>query len=77
MASNLLPRNSSAVLPMEANAAGKGGSGRGAPGAGGELLSSPEPQALAAALGRLAAQFSRGPFLLKHCLSQIDIRAAV
>ena len=40
--------------------------------AGGEVLKSPEPKELAAALGRHAAQFARGPFLLKQCLSQID-----
>jgi hypothetical protein len=40
--------------------------------AGGELLASQERKPLAAALGRLVAQFSRGPFLLKQCLSQID-----
>ena len=40
--------------------------------AGGELLASVDPAALTGALGRLAAQFARGPFLLKHCLSQID-----
>lgn len=45
--------------------------------AGGELLATPEPEALASAFGRLAAQFSRGPFLLKNCLSQIDARVAV
>jgi len=45
--------------------------------AGGELLTSQEPKPLAAALGRLAAQFSRGPFLLKQCLSQIDSRPVV
>ena len=43
--------------------------------AGGELLDSQAPKPLAAALGRLAAQFSRGPFLLKHCLSQIDSKS--
>jgi len=42
--------------------------------AGGELLASQEHKPLAAALGRLAAQFSRGPFLLKQCLSQIDTK---
>jgi hypothetical protein len=42
--------------------------------AGGEVLASHDPSALAAALGRLAAQFTRRPFLLKHCLSQIDGR---
>jgi hypothetical protein len=42
--------------------------------AGGELLESQDSKPLAAALGRLAAQFSRGPFLLKQCLSQIDNR---
>ena len=40
--------------------------------AGGEVLDSPNPPALAGALGKLAAQFTRGPFLLKHCLSQIN-----
>jgi len=40
--------------------------------AGGELLKSPEPKELAAALGRHASQFARGPYLLKQCLSQID-----
>jgi len=40
--------------------------------AGGELLKSPEPKELAAALGRHATQFARGPYLLKQCLSQID-----
>ena len=45
--------------------------------AGGELLTSQEPKPLAAALGRLAAQFSRGPFLLKQCLSQIESRPVV
>jgi hypothetical protein len=42
--------------------------------AGGELLESQEPKPLVAALGRLAAQFSRGPYLLKQCLAQIDDR---
>jgi hypothetical protein len=42
--------------------------------AGGEILESQEPKPLAAALGRLAAQFSRGPFLLKQCLAQIETR---
>jgi hypothetical protein len=42
--------------------------------AGGEVLDSPSAPALATALGKLAAQFTRGPFLLKHCLSQIDGR---
>jgi hypothetical protein len=42
--------------------------------AGGEVLASPDPSAVAVALGRLAAQFTRGPYLLKHCLSQIDGR---
>jgi hypothetical protein len=45
--------------------------------AGGELLTSQEAKPLAAALGRLAAQFSRGPFLLKQCLSQIGTRPVV
>jgi hypothetical protein len=40
--------------------------------AGGELLVSPEPKVLAAALRRHSEQFSRGAFLLKQCLSQID-----
>ena len=40
--------------------------------AGGEILNSPNPPALAVALGKLAAQFTRGPFLLQHCLSQIN-----
>src|SRR6478672_5723229 len=42
--------------------------------AGGELLESQAPKPLADALGRLAAQFSRGPFLLKQCLAQIGNR---
>jgi hypothetical protein len=42
--------------------------------AGGELLESQDLKPLTAALGRLAAQFSRGPFLLKQCLAQIDNR---
>jgi len=42
--------------------------------AGGELLASQEQKPLEAALRRLAAQFSRGPFLLKQCLSQMDNR---
>ena len=45
--------------------------------AGGELLQSPEAQALSEAFGRLAKQFSRGSFLLKHCLSQVESRTAV
>jgi hypothetical protein len=40
--------------------------------AGGELLAVPDNRALAKALARLAGQFARGPFLLKHCLSQIE-----
>ena len=40
--------------------------------AGGEVLATREATALAAALGRLAAPFARGPFLLKQCLSQLD-----
>jgi hypothetical protein len=43
--------------------------------AGGEVLAAPDTPALAAALGRLAAQFARGPFLLKQCLSQIDSKS--
>jgi hypothetical protein len=43
--------------------------------AGGEVLASLDPPAVAGALGRLAAQFARGPFLLKHCLTQIDSRS--
>ena len=45
--------------------------------AGGEVLASLDPAALTVALGRLAAQFARGPFLLKHCLSQIDRKSVV
>jgi hypothetical protein len=40
--------------------------------AGGEVLPSQDAKPLAAALGRLAAQFSRGPFLLERCLDQIN-----
>jgi hypothetical protein len=43
--------------------------------AGGEVLNSPDTRALARALGRLASQFVRGPFLLKHCISQIDSKS--
>ena len=45
--------------------------------AGGEVLASPDTPALAKALGRLAAQFGRGSFLLKHCMSQIDSKSVV
>src|SRR5262245_50294297 len=44
--------------------------------AGGEILASRDPAGLEVALGRLAAQFTRGPFLLKQCLSQIDVSPA-
>ena len=44
--------------------------------AGGELLPTRDLKPIAAALGRLAAQFSRGPFLLEGCLGQIDRRGA-
>jgi hypothetical protein len=43
--------------------------------AGGELLATLDQTALAGALGRLSTQFARGPFLLKHCLSQIDSKS--
>ena len=41
-------------------------------GAGGELMASSDGPALEAALGRLSAQFTRGAFMLKQCLDQID-----
>ena len=40
--------------------------------AGGEVLATQDKPQLVAALGRLAGQFSRGPFLLKQCLSQLE-----
>jgi hypothetical protein len=40
--------------------------------AGGEVLASHDKAQLVAALGRLAGQFSRGPFLLKQCLAQLE-----
>ena len=42
--------------------------------AGGELLATSEASGVAAALGRLSAQFARGPFMLKQCLAQIEGR---
>lgn len=45
--------------------------------AGGEVLASLDPAGVEAALGRLARQFTRGPFLLRQCLSQLDRRAVV
>jgi len=45
--------------------------------AGGELLPTRELKPIAAALGRLSAQFSMGPFLLERCLWQIDTKPAV
>ena len=45
--------------------------------AGGEILASFNTVPLAAALGKLSEQFSRGPFLLKQCLSQIDSKPAL
>ena len=44
--------------------------------AGGELLACGDPDGVALALGKLAAQFSRGPYLLKKCLSQIEANPA-
>jgi hypothetical protein len=40
--------------------------------AGGELLTSIDRQLVEGALGRLAEQFSRGPFMLKQCLAQMN-----
>jgi hypothetical protein len=45
--------------------------------AGGEVLVTPDAVTLAAALGRVSAQFTRGPFLLKQCLAQIDGKPAL
>jgi hypothetical protein len=42
--------------------------------AGGEVLPTRELAPLKSALSRLAAQFSRGPYLLEQCFSQIDSR---
>ena len=45
--------------------------------AGGEMLASFNAVPVAAALRRVSVQFSRGPYLLKQCLAQIDNRPAV